>query len=122
MFFQELVESEGKYVDVLNMLRKHFIRTINSMKDLDKKTVFMNIKDLGETHAAFYQDILESVTGKSRKRIGEIFLEFKERFLKYGDYCSDLPKALQTLDMLQKKDERIREEIAKCELSANEGN
>ena len=118
---QELVETEGNYVDVLNMLRKHFIKTITCMKELDKKAIFMNIKDLGETHAAFYQDVLESVTGKSRKRLGRIFLEFKERFLKYGDYCSDLPKAQQTLDMISTKDERVREEINKCEMSANDG-
>ncbi len=34
---KELVETEGNYVDVLNMLRKHFIRPIVAMKDADKK-------------------------------------------------------------------------------------
>ncbi|XP_023329833.1 guanine nucleotide exchange factor VAV2, partial [Eurytemora carolleeae] len=33
--------------------------------ETDKKIVFMNIKELGENHAGFYKDILESVTGKS---------------------------------------------------------
>jgi guanine nucleotide exchange factor VAV len=118
---RELFETEGSYVDVLNMLRKHFIKVITAMKDADKKVVFINIKDLGETHAAFYQDILESVSGKSRKRIGEIFLEFKDRFLKYGEYCSSLPKAQETLDTLMAKDEAVREEVSKCESAANEG-
>ncbi len=81
----------------------------------------MNIKDLGETHAGFYQDILESVTGKSRKRIGDIFLEYKERFLKYGDYCAMLPRAQETLDALVTRDEAVREEIARCETGANDG-
>ena len=90
---KELIETEGSYVDVLNMLRKHFIRPITTMKDADKKVVFMNIKELGESHAAFYQNILESMAGKTRKRIGDIFLEFKERFLKYGEYCSSLSRA-----------------------------
>ncbi len=118
---KELVETEGNYVDVLNMLRKHFIRPITSMKDSDKKIVFMNIKELGETHAGFYQDLLESVTGKSRKVIGEIFLDYKERFLKYGDYCSMLPRAQELLDSLTTKDERVREEVTRCEAAANEG-
>ena len=56
----------------------------------------MNIKELGESHAAFYQEVLESMAGKSRKRIGEIFLEFKERFLKYGEYCSSLSRYICT--------------------------
>ncbi len=81
----------------------------------------MNIKDLGETHAGFFQDILESVTNKSRKKIGDIFLEYKERFLKYGDYCAQLPRAQETLDQLMTRDEAVREEVARCEINANEG-
>ena len=90
---KELIETEASYVEVLNMLRKHFIRPISSIKDQDKKVIFMNIKELGETHGGFYKEIVESVTGKSRKKIGEVFTEYKERFLKYVEYCALLPKA-----------------------------
>jgi len=115
---KELIETEANYVEVLNMLRKHFIRPITSIKDQDKKIIFMNIKDLGETHGGFYKEILEAVTGKSRKRIGEVFLEYKERFLKYGEYCAQLPKATQLLDTLITKDDTIAEEVIKCEKTA----
>lgn len=115
---KELIETEANYVEVLNMLRKHFIRPITNIKDQDKKVIFMNIKELGETHGGFYKEILESVTGKSRKRIGEVFLEYKERFLKYGEYCSQLPKSTQLLDTLINKDETVSEEVVKCEKSA----
>ena len=84
------------------MLRKHFIRPITTIKDQDKKVIFMNIKDLGETHGGFYKEILESVTGKSRKRIGEVFVEYKERFLRYGEYCAQLPKATQQVSRCEK--------------------
>ena len=115
---KELIETEANYVEVLNMLRKHFIRPITTIKDQDKKVIFMNIKDLGETHGGFYKEILESVTGKSRKRIGEVFVEYKERFLRYGEYCAQLPKATQLLDTLVSKDETIAEEVSKCEKAA----
>jgi hypothetical protein len=36
----------------------------------------------------------------SRKRVGEVFIEYKERFLKYGEYCAQLPRALQLLESL----------------------
>ena len=61
------------------------------------------------------------MTGKTHKKIGDIFLEYKERFLKYGDYCSDLPKAQERLAQLYEKDEAVRNEIIECEESANEG-
>lgn len=115
---KELIETEANYVEVLNMLRKHFIRPVISIKDQDKKVIFMNIKELGETHGGFYKEIIEAVMGKSRKRIGEVFLEYKERFLKYGEYCAQLPKATQLLDTLINKDETIAEEIVKCEKNA----
>ena len=100
------------------MLRKHFIRPIITIKDQDKQTIFINIKELGEFHGGFYKELFESVTGKSRKRIGEVFLEYKERFLKYGEYCAQLPKATQLLDILINKDESINEEVTKCEMTA----
>ena len=91
------------------------------MKETDEAIVFSNLKDLGETHAAFYQEILESITGKTHKKLGDIFLEFKTRFLKYGDFCCDLPRAMEHLDNLTTKDEAIREEVKKCEIAANGG-
>jgi len=118
---KELLETEFNYVEVLNMLRKHFIRSITCIKDVDKKIIFMNIKELGETHGGFHKDILEAVIGKSRKRVGEVFLEYKERFLKYGEYCSELPKAHQLLETLCAKDEVIKEEVARCEQNVKDG-
>ena len=115
---KELIETESNYVEVLNMLRKDFIRPITTIKDQDKRVIFMNIKDLGDTHSYFYKEILESVTGKSRKRIGEVFVDYKNWFLSYGEYCAQLPKATQLLDTLVSVDETIAEEVSKCEKAA----
>jgi len=115
---KELLETESNYVEVLNMLRKHFIRPIVSIKEADKKIIFMNIKELGESHGGFYKEILEAVTGKSRKRVGEVFLEYKERFLKYGEYCAHLTRATHLLEALTSKEEQVREEVARCEQTA----
>ena len=118
---KELLETEANYVDVLNMLRRNFIRKISKMKDSDKKAIFMNIRELGELHGAFFTGLVDCVTGKSHKTIGEIFIVFKEKFLKYGEYCSYLPKAQELLGALYDKDEEVRKEIEECEESANEG-
>ena len=53
---------------------------MTTIKETEKKIIFMNIKDLGEVHSAFYKSLLESVSGKpSARRIGEIFVEYKVR-------------------------------------------
>ena len=103
---KELLETESNYVEVLSMLRKHFIRPIVSIKEADKKIIFMNIKELGESHGGFHKEILDAVTGKSRKRVGEVFLEYKERFLKYGEYCAHLTRATHLLETLTSKEDQ----------------
>jgi guanine nucleotide exchange factor VAV len=47
--------------------------------------------------------------------VAEIFLEFKEKFLLYGQFCAALPKAQQTLDAVCGKSDAVREEVARCE-------
>ena len=125
---KELVETEGNYVDVLSMLRKDFLRPNTTMKEVDKLLVFKNIIELGEIHATFYKELLLSVSttfnatpSKPKLTIGEVFLDFKQRFLIYGSFCSDLPIAQQTLDTLCDKDEALAEEISLCERNANGG-
>eukprot|EP00096_Caligus_rogercresseyi_P015951 TRINITY_DN845_c0_g1_i12.p1 TRINITY_DN845_c0_g1~~TRINITY_DN845_c0_g1_i12.p1 ORF type:complete len:887 (+),score=303.30 TRINITY_DN845_c0_g1_i12:1138-3798(+) len=117
---KEIIETESNYVDVLNMLRKNFIKAITKMRDTEKKSIFMNIIELGDTHVGFYQNLCDVITGKSAKKIGEVFLEYKTRFLKYGEYCALLPKSQELLEAVM-KDESVREEIAVCEKSVKEG-
>lgn len=119
---KELVETEANYVDALNMLRKNFIRPITTISESDKKVVFMNIKELGEIHAGFFTALLDCVKAKpaAKRRVGDVFLEFKDRFLKYGEYCAELPRAQETLDALCAKSDDVAEEVARCEKTASE--
>ena len=42
------------------MLKKNFIRGLISLKDNDKKVIFMNIPELVETHTAFYAGVRDA--------------------------------------------------------------
>ena len=66
---------------------------------------------MGDIHTAFYSALFNCVTAPigSHKRVGDVFIEFKEKFLKYAEYCSGLPKASCTLEQLQ----ATRTEVAK---------
>ena len=119
---KELIETEANYVDVLSMLRKHFVRPMMTLKDCDKEIIFANIRELSDIHSAFYAQLLDSVAKKpipNQTNIGDVFVDFKIRFLIYGDFCSDLPVAQQTLDSICDKDEVVAEEVAQCEKNAN---
>ena len=111
---QELIETEANYVDVLNLLRKNFIRPITTINECEKKLIFINVKELGDIHTAFYSALFNCVTAPvgSHKKVGDVFIEFKEKFLKYADYCSGLPKASCTLDQLCTENKEVLKEAS----------
>ena len=101
---KELVETEAKYVDVLTMLRKHFIRAHMAFKEGDKAAIFMNIPNLLDFHTKLLADVVDYVSRmiqsnpNNNKRqqqpilLGAIFREYKREFLMYSTYCCQLPK------------------------------
>ncbi len=72
-FLQIQVETEGNYVEVLQMLKKNFIRGLISVKDNDKKVIFMNIPELVETHTAFYAGVRDAGNKNTLKIVHLIF-------------------------------------------------
>ena len=95
---KELVETEAKYLEVLNMLKKHFINSprLNPLKENDRAAIFMNIPQLIDLHQLFHSQIVDYVSkhiqGQRKVPLGAIFLEQKKQFLIYSHYCCALPK------------------------------
>ena len=69
---------------------------------------------LGDIHTAFFTALFNCVKEKpsGSRRVGEVFIEFKERFLKYAEYCSGLTKAQMTLENLCANNEGVEEEVS----------
>ena len=69
---------------MLNRLRKNFIRPITTIPESDKKIIFMNIKELGDIHTAFFTALFNCVKEKpyASRRVGDVFIEFKVIFRK----------------------------------------
>ncbi|UXI16403.1 60S ribosomal protein L7 [Sarcoptes scabiei] len=58
---------------------------------------------------------------KSALTIAKLFLNMKDRFLIYGDYCANLPKAQKLLDRLCSDNLLVSQCISRCQNSANQG-
>lgn len=54
-------------------------------------------------------------------KISSCFLNFKEKFLKYGEYCATLSKAQAHLDELSNRNEAIAAQLDRCQQDANQG-
>uniref|UniRef100_A0A6G1SF83 Protein vav n=1 Tax=Aceria tosichella TaxID=561515 RepID=A0A6G1SF83_9ACAR len=65
----------------------------------------------------------ESTTSTNARapKISTCFLNAREKFLKYGEYCASLSRAQALLDELTSKNETIAAQLDRCQQEANEG-
>lgn len=61
------------------------------------------------------------VPGNRSPKISMCFLNMKDKFLKYGEYCATLSKAQALLDELTSRNEAIAAQLDRCQQDANEG-
>ncbi|XP_050296677.1 protein vav isoform X2 [Anthonomus grandis grandis] len=118
---KELLDTEKNYVDVLNKLKMSFMMPLQGlMKTEDHTTVFHKIKELYEVHSAFLVE-LTKMRLNPNIRLSQIFQQFKERFLIYGDYCANLTRATALLQELCDQDESFNQAVTKYEKDVNNG-
>lgn len=109
---QELVETERNYSDVLNSLLKHFARPLSSLlRPEDSARIFFGIKELAEIHAGFHSQLRKARTGAA---LAQVFLDWREKFLIYGDYCANLTLAQNTLQEACARYELVNQEVIVC--------
>lgn len=121
---RELLETEKNYVDALNMIIRHFSRPLlNVLDSSDHHIIFNHIDELAEIHSGFHRELLlcVSVNGFNGFKISTCFFNWKYKFVIYGDYCANLPKAQNSVDELCSKNESIAISIARCQHQANDG-
>ncbi|XP_076280668.1 vav guanine nucleotide exchange factor isoform X2 [Lasioglossum baleicum] len=116
---QELVETERNYSDVLNSLLKHFARPLSSLlRPEDSARIFFGIKELAEIHAGFHSQLRKARGGIA---LAQVFLDWREKFLIYGDYCANLTLAQNTLQEACARNELVNQEVIRCQQEANNG-
>ncbi|CAK9821771.1 Protein vav [Anthophora retusa] len=116
---QELVETERNYSEVLNSLLRHFARPLSSLlRHEDCARIFFGIKELAEIHAGFHSQLRKARTGAA---LAQVFLDWREKFLIYGDYCANLTLAQNTLQEVCARNELVNQEVIRCQQEANNG-
>ena len=119
---KELVETEKNYIDALNMIVKHFVRPLKSViQQKDRHIIFLHIKELAEIHRTFHSELFKSCTSASPSKLSSCFISAKQKFVIYGSYCANLPRAQGLLDDLCRSSDVIRDAVLRCQTAANDG-
>ncbi|XP_064457585.1 protein vav-like isoform X2 [Ornithodoros turicata] len=119
---KELIETEKNYIEALNMITRDFMRPLKDFLSLEEhEIVFKHIKELAETHTGFHADLHKACTSSHHMKISECFMRWKDKFIIYGDYCSNLPRAQEQIDELCNKKQLVNQYIISCQQKANDG-
>ncbi|XP_061652960.1 guanine nucleotide exchange factor VAV3-like isoform X1 [Phyllopteryx taeniolatus] len=118
----EIKQTEEKYTETLESIEKYFLNPLKkffSVAEIDQ--VFVNIPDLVRVHKSLMADIQDSILNKNALNLYQIFINYKERLLIYGVYCSRVEIAIAVLDLICKEKEDVRLKLEDCSKRANNG-
>ncbi|XP_023665358.1 guanine nucleotide exchange factor VAV2-like isoform X2 [Paramormyrops kingsleyae] len=117
----EIQETEAKYYKTLEDIEKSYMIPLKQvLSPLDMGAIFLNLEDVIKVHFSLLRAIdLNMMSGGNG--LGKIFLDFKERLLIYGQYCSHVESAQKTLDDLITTREDVKMKLEECTMKVQEG-
>ncbi|KAM9769697.1 proto-oncogene vav [Menidia menidia] len=119
---QEIRHTEEKYTETLESILQHFLKPLEKFLQIqDIESIFINVKELATTHRGLLEEIRSSILNYGAKNLYQVFLNYKERLLLYGHYCSQVEAATKHLDKLSLSREDVRMKLEECSKRANSG-
>uniref|UniRef100_A0A669CAM3 Phosphatidylinositol-3,4,5-trisphosphate dependent Rac exchange factor 1 n=1 Tax=Oreochromis niloticus TaxID=8128 RepID=A0A669CAM3_ORENI len=107
----EILNTERDYVRTLLFLQSAFLHRIRQTPDDQQclspehvKILFSNIEDILKLHQGVLSAVEYSLSPEPQPHhaLGHVFLQFRDSFSVYGEYCSNHEKALRLLMELNK--------------------
>ncbi|XP_077152088.1 proto-oncogene vav isoform X4 [Ranitomeya variabilis] len=118
----ELYQTEEKYTDTLGSICQYFMKPLQNFLRRDKiSDIFINIEDLRKLHQNFLLDTKNFTSLKTSQNLHQVFLQYKEKFLIYGTYCSHVESASKRLEQISQEHEGFRMKLEECSQRANNG-
>lgn len=119
---RELVDTENNYLDVLNALRYKFMQPMEKLLTKDEiRIIFPKVRELAEIHTRFLERLRESLQPNAQHKLSQVFLDFREPFLIYGEYCSNMTQATDALRDYSKRNVHVQQMVQQCQKDHSEG-
>ncbi|XP_030636172.1 proto-oncogene vav [Chanos chanos] len=119
---QEIRQTEEKYSQTLESILLHFLKPLQHfLQHSDIESIFINIEELAMMHRSLLGEIQTSILTLGSENLYQIFINYKERLLLYGRYCSQVEAATKHLDKIAASREDVRMKLEECSMRANSG-
>lgn len=113
---RELIDTESNYLEVLNALQYKFMTPMEKHLSRDEiRMIFPKIRELVEIHTQFLKHLKDAITTNSKLKLSQIFLDFREPFLIYGEYCANMTCATDSLRDVCKKSTACEDLVQQCQ-------
>jgi len=101
----EITQTEKNYVDVLNVIIDKFMRPLMAKKSINKtdaQIIFSNVTDLLTVHTKLHEDIQAAMRSKTGRHVSQPILNHVESMRCYGQFCCDIPSAMNKIRGMDK--------------------
>ncbi|MBN3299809.1 VAV2 factor, partial [Amia calva] len=115
----EIQETEAKYYKTLEDIEKNYMNPLKQVlcpQEMEaifvnlEAIIFLEMQELIKVHFSLLRAIDMTMMGGGNG-LAKIFLDFKERLLIYGQYCSHMENAQKTLDNLIATREDVKTKV-----------
>ncbi|XP_052868807.1 protein vav isoform X1 [Anopheles cruzii] len=119
---KELLDTENNYLEALNALKHVFMQPLEKLLPKEElRIIFPCINELVEIHRKFLDRLNEACAPGSKLKLSTTFLEFREPFLIYGEYCSSMTSAVEALREFCKKSSIIEQIVVRSQKEHSDG-
>ncbi|XP_072287216.1 guanine nucleotide exchange factor VAV2 isoform X4 [Pyxicephalus adspersus] len=117
----EIRDTEDKYYKTLEDIRMNYMVPLKQiLTPAEIAVIFINLEELIKVHFNFLRTIEMSIMSGGGT-IGQVFLDYKEKLLIYGEYCSHIEYSQQTLDQVMATREDVKIKIEECSMKVQDG-
>jgi len=92
----------------ISVICPQFLQVIDALLCL---IICLPSQELSEIHAGFHSQLRKAVAPGSTTRLSEVFLNWREKFLIYGEYCANLTSAQALVQDVCNRNELVNQEV-----------
>ncbi|XP_075690714.1 guanine nucleotide exchange factor VAV2 isoform X6 [Rhinoderma darwinii] len=118
----EIRDTEDRYYRTLEEIRLNYMLPLEQiLPPAEIIVIFINLEELIKVHFNFLKSIKISINSGGGGSIGQVFLDYKEKLLIYGEFCSHIEYSQKTLDQLIASRDEVRLKIEECSMKVQDG-